>query len=105
MELIRQLTGPIVICILAALLDAGLRPWWMPWTGWLAIFLAIVGAFLWVSGTSIPNNPVTRQLFGEQGNVSSELRLLMAIFGAVCWLFALGLILWPIGQSMPEFPL
>ncbi|NJN99290.1 MAG: hypothetical protein HC875_36950 [Anaerolineales bacterium] len=53
-ELLRQMTGPVVICLLAVLLDAGLRPWWISGSGWLALLLAPLGAFLWVSGTSLP---------------------------------------------------
>jgi len=104
-ELIRQMTGPVFICVLAALLDAGLRPWWIPWTGWLALCLAPVGAFLWISGTNLPHNPLIRQLLGEQGVSSTELRISVAIIGAGCWLLAFGIILLPLGgQSFPEPP-
>jgi tetratricopeptide (TPR) repeat protein len=102
-ELLRQMTGPIVICVLAALLDAGLRPWWIPGTGWLALLLAMLGAFLWVSATSLPRNPLICQLLDKQG-LSSALRIPLALFGAGCWLLALGLILLPLGQSFPERP-
>jgi tetratricopeptide (TPR) repeat protein len=105
MELSRQSLGPILICVLAALLDAGLRPWWISWIGWGALLLGIVGAFLWISGTALPRNPVIRMLAGEQGLASAELRLGVAFFGGMCWLLAMLLILLPIGQSIPEISL
>ncbi|HXV42310.1 MAG TPA: tetratricopeptide repeat protein, partial [Anaerolineae bacterium] len=104
-ELLRQMTGPVFICVLAALLDAGLRPWWIPWTGWLALFLAVAGAFLWISGTSLPRNPLIRGLLGEGWVSSAALRLPVAILGVGCWLLAFGIILLPLaGQSFPEPP-
>jgi Flp pilus assembly protein TadD len=104
-ELIRQMTGLVFICLLAALLDAGLRPWWLDWTGWLALFLAPLGAFLWLSGTSLPHNPLIRLLIGEKNLPSAEVRLPLAVLGAGCWLLALSLILLPLGgQSLPELP-
>lgn len=105
MELSRQSLGPILICVLAALLDAGLRPWWITWIGWGALLLGIVGTFLWISGTALPRNPLIRLLIGEQGLASSELRLGVAFFGGMCWLLAMLIILLPLGQSIPEIPL
>ncbi|MBI1881290.1 MAG: tetratricopeptide repeat protein [Chloroflexi bacterium] len=105
-ELLRQMTGPVLICVLAALLDAGLRPWWIHWSGWLALLLAPLGAFLWISGTSLPRNPLIRLLIGEEGLPSGGgLRIPIAVIGAGCWLLALALILLPLGhQSIPEVP-
>lgn len=103
-ELLRQMTGPVVICLLAVLLDAGLRPWWISWSGWLALLLAPLGAFLWVSGTSLPQNPLIRPLLGDD-NAAVELRLPIAILGAGLWLLSFGLILLPLaGQSFPRPP-
>ncbi len=104
-EFLRQMTGPVFICVLAALLDAGLRPWWIHWSGWLALFLAPLGALLWISGTSLPRNPFICLLLGEKGVPSTGLRLFLAVVGAGCWLLALVLILLPLGhQSLPEAP-
>jgi tetratricopeptide (TPR) repeat protein len=104
-ELLRQMTGPIFICLLMALLDAGLRPWWIPWSGWLALILAPLGTFLFVSGTSLPRNPLICLLVGEEGLPSDGLRIPVAVIGMGCWLLALGLILLPLGsQSFPEIP-
>jgi tetratricopeptide (TPR) repeat protein len=103
-ELLRQMTGPVVICLLAVLLDAGLRPWWISWSGWLALLLAPLGAFLWVSGTSLPQNPLIRPLLGDD-NAAAEPRLPVAILGAGLWLLSFGLILLPLaGQSFPRPP-
>jgi Flp pilus assembly protein TadD len=105
MELSRQSVGPILICVLAALLDAGLRPWWISGMGWVALLLGMVGTFLWISGTALPRNPVIRFLAGEQGLAPAELRAGVAFIGGICWLLAMLIILLPIGQSIPEIPL
>jgi Flp pilus assembly protein TadD len=101
-EFIRETSGPILVCVLALLLDSGLRPWWISGMGWLALILAMLGAFLWVSGTSLPNNPLMRLLIGQQGLDKSELRILVASLGALFWLLAMGIILLPLGQFFPE---
>lgn len=103
-ELFRQMAGPMSLFILAALMDAGLRPWWIPVTGWLALFLAFIGAFLYVSGTDLPRNPLMQALAGERGLTSDEAKLGLALGGAALWLLAMLLILLPIGQSYPELP-
>jgi Flp pilus assembly protein TadD len=102
-EFIRQITGPILIAALAALLDSGLRPWWVPWTGWLALSIAIVGTLMWVSATSLPQNPFICSLIGPRGLGKFE-RPVLAFLGAFFWLLAMGIILMPIGQSFPEPP-
>lgn len=104
-ELIRQLSGPMLICVLALLLDSGLRPWWIHWTGCLAVPLAALGALFWVSGSSLPQNPIVTAL--TQSDIEfyhSELRPLVAAIGIIMWLAAMGLIFLPFGQSFPEFP-
>jgi tetratricopeptide (TPR) repeat protein len=103
-ELIRQMTGPIALCGLAALLDSGLRPWWIPATGWLAIFLAIIGTFLWVSGSSLPRNPLLQLLLGQAELTSPIARQTLAAIGLACWFLAFGLIVLPINQTFPELP-
>lgn len=102
-ELLRQMTGPVILCVLAALLDSGLRPWWIPLSGWFALLLAVTGTFMSVSG-GLPRNPLMRLLAGERGLVSSESKITIAIVGAILWLLALLLILLPLGQSYPELP-
>jgi tetratricopeptide (TPR) repeat protein len=103
-ELLRQMSGPILICLLAALLDAGLRPWWIPLSSWLALLLASFGAFLWVSGNSLPQNPLLSALLAEEEQASSLLQQGLTILGMACWLLAFSLILLPINQPFPELP-
>jgi tetratricopeptide (TPR) repeat protein len=104
LEFVRQMTGPVSICLLATLLDSGLRPWWIPFTGWLALLLGLIGSLLWVSGASLPINPVICWLVGERGLFHPQARTTATVVGVVFWLLAMGLILAPIGQSSPEVP-
>ncbi len=104
-ELMREMTGPILIGTLVALLDAGLRPWWIPWTGWLALVMVMLGTFLWVSATSLPRNPLIRQLGAERSMQSTVARTSVALLGALFWLAAMGIILLPLGKSVPEMKL
>jgi tetratricopeptide (TPR) repeat protein len=103
-ELIRQMSGPVLVCLLAVLLDSGLRPWWFGWSGWLSLLLAFTGAFLWVSADSLPRNPLICQLVGREGLETTDLRWPVAFLGLFCWLLAFTLIVMPIGQSFPEPP-
>ncbi|MBE7556363.1 MAG: tetratricopeptide repeat protein [Anaerolineales bacterium] len=103
-ELIRQMSGPVLVCLLAVLLDSGLRPWWFGWSGWLSLLLAFLGAFLWVSADSLPRNPLICQLVGHEGLETTDLRWLIAFSGLFCWILAFTLIIMPIGQSFPEPP-
>lgn len=104
-ELGRQGVGPVFLCVLTAFLDAGLNPWWVPWTGWTAICLAVLGTFFWLSGTSLPQNALIRLLAGPQGLSSTLARGSSACMGASCWLTGLGVILYPLNQPFPEWPL
>ena len=104
LEFIRQITGPILVCILAALLDSGLRPWWINFAGWIALILASLGAFLFVSGSSLPRNPVMKMIAGERGLRGKELKIMITAAGALLWLMGMSLILLPINQSYPEIP-
>lgn len=103
-EFLRQVTGPILVCLLALLLDSGLRPWWIDWSGWLALLLAIFGAFLWVSATSLPQNPLIGLVTNQQGVETSKARPVIAAAGIFFWLVAISLILLPIHQALPEMP-
>ena len=104
LEFIRQVTGPALLCVLTVLLDSGMRPWWIPLTGWLALLLGLVGAFLWVSGANLPRNPMICWLAGERGLFTHEARVTATVLGVGCWLLAMAMILYPIGQSVPEVP-
>ena len=104
-ELIREMTGPTLIGVLIALLDAGLRPWWIPWTGWVALVIMALGTFLWISATSLPRNPLIRQLGAERSMQSTAVRTSVALLGTLFWLAAMGIILLPLGKSAPEMKL
>ena len=104
-ELIREMTGPTLIGVLIALFDAGLRPWWIPWTGWVALVIMTLGTFLWVSATSLPRNPLIRQVGAERSMQSAVVRTSVAFVGALFWLAAMGMILLPLGKSVPEMKL
>ncbi|MCB9098233.1 MAG: tetratricopeptide repeat protein [Anaerolineales bacterium] len=103
-EFLRQVAGPILVCVLALLLDSGLRPWWIHWSGWLALLLAMFGAFLWVSATSLPQNPLICLVAGQQGLEAIKARPVIAAAGIFFWVVALSIILMPIYQSLPETP-
>lgn len=102
-EFMRQLTGPALTITIAVLMDAGLRPWWIPWDGWLALLLGLVGTFLWVGG-SMPQNPLITQLLSGPALESKETQLTLIIAGLTCWALALILIALPINQSLPVVP-
>jgi len=105
LEFLRQVSGPILVCLVAALLDSGLRPWWIPLINWGAIFLSMLGSFLWVSGTDLPQNPLMMTILDDQiDHDSPTLAMTMAIIGGLCWLVALVVILLPINQSIVELP-
>jgi tetratricopeptide (TPR) repeat protein len=98
--LIQQLAGPILVTILAIFLDSGLRSWWVDGSVWLMLGLATFGAFLAISGASLPKNPVIRLLVGRKGLEGAPARIFVAMLGVFFWLLALGIILWP----PPELP-
>ena len=68
------------------------------------MMLAFAGAFLFVSGASLPRNPLMRLAVGKQGLPPGEPKLVVAAVGLIFWLMAMGLILWPINQSYPDVP-
>jgi hypothetical protein len=103
-EFIRQSAGPFMVCVVTALLDAGLRPWWIPLPGWLALLVGLMGAVLWVSGFSLPRNPVICLLVGKRGLTDSGSRIFAVVIGSFFWLLAMGIILYPLNQSAPEVP-
>ena len=104
LEFIRQSTGPILICLMAILFDSGLRPWWIDFSGWLALFLTFFSTFLFVSGASLPRNPLLQLIVGPHGLSSRNQKVAAAAVGVLFWLVALGLILLPINQSYPDIP-
>jgi len=43
-------------------------------------------------------------LAGERGLFTHEARVTATVLGVGCWLLAMAMILYPIGQSVPEVP-
>lgn len=103
-EFMRQATGPMLVLLLALLLDSGLQPWLIHWSGWLTIPLALFGTFLWISSTSLPQNPLICLAAGSPGLAEFRARPLVAFVGLLFWLAALIIILLPINQTLPELP-
>jgi tetratricopeptide (TPR) repeat protein len=104
-ELIRRLIWPVLLAIVAALLNTGGWPWSIQGTEWLAIGLATLGAFLWLSGRSLPQNPLIRLLTTQpDGLEDSLLAPLAAVAGAIVWLTALAILLLPLTQSFSGLP-
>jgi small neutral amino acid transporter SnatA (MarC family) len=103
-EFVRQIAGPFMVCVVAVLLDAGLRPWWIPLPGWGALLVGFMGVVLWVSGISLPQNPVICRLVGKRGLTDSGSRIFSIVIGIFLFLLAMGIILYPINQSIPEVP-
>lgn len=101
--LIVQVTGLTLICLLAALLLVNFDPQRVPITGWVALFPAVLGAFLFVSGASMPQNPAIRFLVGEQGLGLFGTRFFVGFLGAILWLLALGVILLPFIQTITGY--
>jgi len=103
-EFVRQVAGPFLVCVVAVFLDSGMRPWWIPLPGWGALLVGFIGAILWVSGMSLPRNPVICWLVGKQGLTDTGSRVFAILIGSFFWLLAMGIILYPINQSIPEVP-
>jgi tetratricopeptide (TPR) repeat protein len=103
-EFMRQATGPFLVCVVAVLLDSGLRPWWISLPGWGALLVGLLGTVLWVSGFSLPRNPVICWLMGQQGLTDSASRMLATMIGGFLWLLAMVIILYPINQTIPKVP-
>ncbi len=101
-EFIRQSAGPFIVCVVAVLLDSGLRPWWISLPGWGALLVGLIGAVLWVSGLSLPQNPAICWLVGKRGLTDTGSRVFAILIGSFFWLLAMGIILYPIKQSIPE---
>ena len=65
-EFMRQMIGPILICILAACLTPVCAPGGFTGPAGWHFVIAIMGTFLWVSGDSLPRNPLICLLLGER---------------------------------------
>jgi tetratricopeptide (TPR) repeat protein len=101
-ELIRRLIGPGLIFVLAAFFNTGWWPGSIQGTEWLAIGLSILGTFLWLSGRSLPQNPLIRLLTGQPDGLEDFLlRPVVAVGGLLLWIMALGILLLPLARFFP----
>jgi tetratricopeptide (TPR) repeat protein len=84
-ETLRRTAGLMLIPALAALVNAGLVPWHINLAGWVALVMAIGGAYLWACATDVPLNPGMQAVFGPKGIQGPEQKALIGIPGAVLW--------------------
>ncbi|MEM7032307.1 MAG: tetratricopeptide repeat protein [Chloroflexota bacterium] len=103
-ELIRRMLGPFLICLILALVDAGVTISDISAITWLMLILSIVGGFLWASGSSASRNPFIRALMDEQ-DLPPVAKTVLVWIGITCWVIALLIIVLPFGRTMPEVPL
>jgi tetratricopeptide (TPR) repeat protein len=88
-ETIRQTGALAIIPALAALVNAGLRPWHISPPDYLGVLLGILGAYLWVSASGLPLNPGMRAMLGPDGLAQSRLRTAVGMLGGAFWAMAL----------------
>jgi tetratricopeptide (TPR) repeat protein len=88
-ETIRQTGALAIIPALAALVNAGLRPWHIAPADYLGVLLGILGAYLWVSASGLPLNPGMRAMLGPDGLAQSRLRTAIGMLGGAFWAMAL----------------
>jgi len=79
--------------VLAAWVNAGLVPWRISPTAWMALVVATIGAYLWVCAADVPRNEVMRAIFGQEGVKGFWRKALVGAPGVVLWSAAFGLIL------------
>ncbi len=88
-ETIRQTAGMFLIPAVAALVNAGLRPWEIAPTEYFAVLLATLGAYFWVSASAMPRNPGMRAMLGQDGLSQPILRATVGVLGALFWVMGL----------------
>ena len=84
-ETVRQTTGLALIPVIAALVNAGLRPWQIAPLDYLAIGLATLGAYFLVSASASPRNPGMRALLGQDGLSHPAMRTTLGWIGGLLW--------------------
>jgi tetratricopeptide (TPR) repeat protein len=84
-ETLRQTGSLALIPALAALVNAGLRPWQIVPLDFLGALLAALGAYLWVSATVTPRNPGIRAMLGPEGLSQPALRATVGLLGGLFW--------------------
>jgi tetratricopeptide (TPR) repeat protein len=95
-ETLRQTGSLALIPALAALVNAGLRPWQIAPLDFLGVLVAALGAYLWVSATVTPRNPGIRAMLGPKGLSQPALRASVGLLGGLFWVMGmLGILLFP----------
>jgi len=84
-ETVRQTAGMVIIPTLAALVNAGLRPWQIAPLDFLGILIAALGAYFWVSASTSPRNPGMRAMLGNDGLSAPALRTSVGLLGGLFW--------------------
>ena len=84
-ETARQTGALAIIPTIAALVNAGLRPWHIAPADYLGVILAILGAYLWVSAAGLPLNPGMRAMLGQDGLSHPRLRTAVGLLGGAFW--------------------
>jgi tetratricopeptide (TPR) repeat protein len=88
-ETVRQTSGLVLIPALAALVNAGLRPWRIAPLDFMGVMVAVLGAYFWVSATAMPRNPGMRAMLGPAGLSQPTLRVTLGLLGAIFWTIGL----------------
>jgi tetratricopeptide (TPR) repeat protein len=92
-ETSRRTFGLMLPLVLAAWVNAGLVPWRISPTTWVALGGAAVGAYMWTCAADVPRNEVMLAVFGREGVKGFWRQALVGAPGVVLWAVAFGLIL------------
>jgi tetratricopeptide (TPR) repeat protein len=84
-ETVRQTAGMVLIPVLAALVNAGLRPWQIAPLDYVGVLVATLGAYFWISASTSPRNPGMRAMLGQDGLSQPMLRTSMGVLGGLFW--------------------
>ena len=97
-----ETAGLALIPAVAALINAGLRPWQIAPTDYVGVLLAVLGAYLWVSASNLPLNPGMRAMLGQEGLSRPALRTTVGLMGGLFWTTSLLYILLAPALSGPR---
>jgi tetratricopeptide (TPR) repeat protein len=92
-ETFRRSFALMLPLVLAAWVNAGLVPWRISPAAWVALMVAIPGAYLWTCAADVPRNEFMRVIFGEDGLEGFWHKALVGAPGVALWSVAFGLIL------------
>jgi len=84
-ETVRQTASMGIVPALAALVNAGLRPWQIAPLDFLGVLVAALGAYFWVSASTSPRNPGMRAMLGHDGLSAPALRTSVGLLGGLFW--------------------